>query len=379
MIRRFWINSTSNLVFGVMVVAAASVAFFRPAPVAAQFFCTGAACAALPFDQNELNNMMQEFKTQYTDTLFDDISEAATLANIAGPPIGTIRLNRFTVGGNFGVSYLRPYDVIVTIPGTANFEAIPSAGGAINPRIYFGANLGWLAGLFGASSENADGSSSPLSLRRFDVYISFMDMTQTFNDYQNFNGKLRASAYLRGAQVNYNLVEGKSFGPGPLFAFHGISLGLGAYSSRQALQFTQEEQNLGFNMDGFNLIWKASNRMDIDTKIDSYLLEAKTGFQFLYVFNLAFGGGIAANKGGTDFVLNRTGPVFANSDVLAAAGITIPDSVLTINIEGNGRVPKYVAFLKGSLGIHLTAFKLELEGIATQGTYAANLGARFEL
>ena len=352
--------------------------FFPRQALQAQFSCKGQLCSFLPLSQENLNSMLHEFKTQYTDVLFNDMGEAAVVANIAGPPLGTINLKGFTLGTNFAVAAVKPHDVNVQVPGTAEFQKIPASGGAISPRVYFGANLGQLIGM---DYDPFSSSKSPsiFSLSRFALFLSYMENTETLQNNNNIQANVKGTVSLRGVELRYHLVEGGNILGGPLLRFHGVSLGIGMYTSRLHIEAEQKDSELGFNVEGVEMTWKGRNYISMNTRVDSYPIEIKTGIQFLYLLNLYLGAGVVSSKGAADFHMSRTGTVSVQTSLPLLQGLDIPPAELGIQIEGHGSVPARMAYFKAGVEFNLLWAKLTVEGIATKRTYGANFGVRVEL
>lgn len=350
-----------------------------PGAIAAQshFTCTGSGCQYLPVSQDKLNRMLTEFQNQYSDRLFDDMAEAATLANISGPPIGSVNLSGFTFGVNASLAGVPPKNVTVRVPGESEVQDIPSAGAAVSPRVFVGANLGQLIGLdydpFGSQPTPAFYSPS-----RFDVYLSAMDVSETYQVQGQVGGKVEGSAYFRGVEVRYHLVEGAELG-GFLLRFMGVSLGVGMYTSRQNIFFDLDEQQLTMETEGQQLVWEPKVSVNWTTKVDSYPVELRTGLQILYVLRLTAGLGVSMNKGSTEFLLNQYGPVYAKSDLAQSLGYELPSAALYMDIAGNGRVPARMPFAKLGVELNLWALQIGVEAVATRRSYGANVGIRTEI
>ena len=348
-----------------------------PTQARAQIACTGTACALLPFSRSNLDKMYTEFQNQYTNTLFDNIAEAALAANLMGPPIGSVHLEGFTLGTNVSVAMLEPSYVDVNITGVGTLDNLPTAGAAINPRVFVGANLGQL---FGLDYDPFSGASpSFFSLARFDVYISLMDVNKGVDLASNNStgGKIKGSAYHRGVEVRYHLVEGSELA-GPFLKFLGVSLGAGYYKTRQSVEFTQDAFELAMTMEGQNIVWEANNLVSWDTSIESYPLEVRSGVQLLYFLNLTLGLGFSFNKGYSDFIMSRSGPVYLKSDLINSLNISVPDTSLSAVIKGNGKVPARQTFVKAGVELNIPIVKIMLEGMWTGNTRSANLGVRLD-
>jgi hypothetical protein len=362
--------------------------------------CSGDACEALPiFD--DLNSIYAEFKQQYTDTLFDDMAEAAAAANLFGISGSTVNLTGFTVGVMGSAGYIPEHDVQVHVTGVGSFDNIPSAGGSIIPGAFLGMNLGRII------NRTAEYKKNPgyLSLQRFDLYISALDIKNNF-DSSKVKGDLDIEALYRGAELRYHLMEGRSLIAGPMMYFKGLSLGLGVYKSKQSVHYLQESSNFDLTtVQATRFIWSGSNMVHYSSNIDSYILELKTGVQLFYLLNLSVGGGVAMNKGSAEFELQRYGPIVAEGDPLAGVDFNLPpdvmvpgltpeqlaqelesvaddissEAILTMSIKGNGRVPARMPFARAGMELNLWTVKISMDAVMTKRAYGANVGVRFEI
>lgn len=384
--------------------------YFQPDSLFAQFSCTGDACEYLPSEyKDNLERIHWEFKSQYAQTLFDDMSEAAAVANLAGPPMGTINLYGFTAGLNLGAGVVLPHDVLITIPGVGSFDKVPSAGGAVVPRAYFGVNVGRFFGNEDDVDEEGDRLAPPfLSLRRLDVFVSGMAYSDTFTN-ENLQGYLNYKSDFRGVDIRYHVLEESAL-LGPLLKFRGLSFGAGFYKTKQDVEYYQDNSKFEFNVEsGSKMIWNGVNRVQWYSNIDTYPVELKTGIQFLYFLNLSVGVGVAFNKGSTEFHMSRIGPMTLADDELAFSEYDVPDNVeqiaadqgvpddvlaeelakvsdaqkdaaiITFRIDGNGKVPAQMPYAKVGVELNLAPVKVSVEGIVTKKAYGLNAGLRFEI
>jgi hypothetical protein len=96
---------------------------------------------------------------------------------------------------------------------------------------------------------------------------------------------------------------------------------------------------------------------------------------------------MAMNKGTSDFVMTRVGPVYLSNDsaalMAALAGQTVTSSAynshLTMQLTGSGSAPKNMAY--GKLGVDINIFWLKVfaEGTFTKRAYAGNVGVRVQM
>ncbi|MBI3395114.1 MAG: hypothetical protein HY042_04710, partial [Spirochaetia bacterium] len=325
-------------------MAACAVSTALPGALQAQITCTGSACALLPMSPAQLDPMFQALKTQYTDPLFNQMAEASVLASLSGPPVGTVNLSGVTAGAQVSAGYVPVTKTDINIPNAGVYTGVPMAGGAISPRAFFGFNAGFL---FASAYEPSSGRQTPsfLSPARFDIYISAVKDAETLKKNSTAGGTTTAAVNGRGFEVRYHLVEGNGILLGPMLAFRGVSVGAGAYHSHMDVDFTQSDNKLKYQASGYGtLIWNGQNRISYTSQVDSYPIDIKTGIQFLYFLNLTIGVGTVWDKAATSFVLSRTGPVYAQSDLAQAMGYELPTAVLAAKIVGNGSAPARMPF-----------------------------------
>lgn len=358
------------------------------APLRAQIVCTGPGCQYLPLSQATLDQMFYDFKTKYTDQLFKDMAAAGVLANITGAPTGTVNLYGWTIGASAGLGYIPVKEVSIPITGYGELKDIPRAGGAVNPRIFFGANVGWL--LNQAYDPWGDGESSEpffLSLSRFDLYGSFIQDRRHYA--LQDSGQVTVNTRNLGFDVRYHLVEGKPLAAGPLLRFLGVSVGAGYHSAAMDITAVQtQNQKMKITLTGgSNLIWDGANQGKIQTQVKSMPFEVMTGLQILYALNMSFGGGMSMNKGSADVTLTRLGPVYVSNDaaalLAAATGQTVASSAynsyLTMQVTGSGQAPRNMAYAKLGLDFNILWFKVFAEGVWAKRAYGANLGVRWQM
>lgn len=354
----------------------------------AQISCTGAGCAYLPLSQATLDQMFYDLKTQYTDKLFEDMAAAASLANLTSAPVGTVNLYGWTLGVSAGVGYIPVKEVTIPITGYGELKDIPRAGAAVNPRIFFGANVGWLLNAPYDPWEPEDSEPGWFSLSKFDVYGSFLEDKRKFA-LDDKGGNLAVQTRNLGFDVRYHLVEGKPLAAGPLLRFLGVSVGTGYHRASLDIEAQQlENQKMKIALSGGStLIWDGANILTMQSKTTTIPFEINTGLQLLYILNLTFGGGMAINKGSADFVMTRVGPVYLSNDsaalLAAATGQTVTSSAynsyLTMQLTGSGSAPRSMAYAKLGVDINLLWLKIFAEGTFTKKAYAGNLGVRFQM
>lgn len=350
----------------------------------AQAGCIGSSCNVIPFNQDSLNNMYFQFQYQYTNELFEEIAKAGTMANISGPPIGTVNLQKFTIGGDVGAGYVPITKRNITLNGVGTFQDVPSGGAYAMPRIFAGVNLGYLTG---SPYDPTEGGKTPsmLSLARLDLYLQGVDARRR-SHFDNGNGKLASGFYNRGIDVRYHLVEGSEILGGPLLRFLGVSLGWSYHVSRFDIRAQHFQRYKIATFGGSQVFWDGYNYLYFDGRIRSTSLELATGLQLLYFLNLTVGGGVSRNSGNAEFNLGRVGPVYGIGDLtsaaLSASNVNFLsnafNSYLYLNISGKGKVPRYLPYAKVGADINLWALKIFVEGLSGRHVFGANAGVRVQ-
>jgi len=368
------ISRISGLIFFGLLVTLA----FLPASLFAQMTCTGNACPYLPFSTKDYDRISGEFQKQYTNKLFNDMAEAAVVANLAGPPVGTVNLSGFTVGSNVGVGYKEPTYVDVDVPGIATFKKVPSAGAAVNGRFFGGLNLGALLGMGYDPFNPRERNLIESILGRIDIYVSAFDHTQKYESGNSNKGGINASIFSRAIDVRIHLVEGNELIGGPMLRFLGVSAGAGYYRLRSSAEFRQDKSRVSTTTALGDVVWEGANRITWTSDIETYPVEVRTGLQVLYFFNITAGGGVAMSKGNMDFTMNRTGNAYFSSPQLSAAGIATPSAILGIGLAGHGDVPARLAFARAGVEINLTILKISIEALKTKNSTGGNVGVRLE-
>lgn len=372
-----------RLMFLVLVVG-----LFSQSRLEAQISCAGDGCQYLPLSQATLDQMYYDFKTQYSDKLFEDMAVAASLANLTSAPVGTVNLYGWTIGTSAGIGYVPVKEVTIPITGYGELKDIPRAGAAVNPRIFLGANVGWLLNAPYDPWDTEDLEPGFLSLSRFDIYGSFIEDKRKFS-LDDKGGNLKVQTRNLGFDLRYHLVEGKPLAGGPLLRFLGVSVGTGyqrAALDIEAQQLKDQKMKIALS-GGSNLIWDGANILTMQSKVTTIPMEINTGLQLLYILNLTFGAGMAMNKGTSDFVMTRVGPVYLSNDsaalMAALAGQTVTSSAynshLTMRLTGSGKAPKSMSYGKLGVDINIVWLKIFAEGTFTKRAYAGNVGVRFQM
>ncbi len=233
-----------------------AVGLFSQGRLEAQISCAGDGCQYLPLSQATLDQMYYDFKTQYSDKLFEDMAVAASLANLTSAPVGTVNLYGWTIGTSAGIGYVPVKEVTIPITGYGELKDIPRAGAAVNPRIFLGANVGWLLNAPYDPWDSEDSEPGFLSLSRFDVYGSFLEDKRKFS-LDDKGGNLKVQTRNFGFDLRYHLVEGKPLAGGPLLRFLGVSVGTGYHRAALDIEAEQlKDQKMKIALTGgSNLIW----------------------------------------------------------------------------------------------------------------------------
>lgn len=351
----------------------------------AQAFCSGPGCAALPFNQDALNNLLFQFQYQYTNKLFSDMARASTMANITGPPTGTVNLQKFTIGADVGAGVVPVTNQTLTLTGVGVFQDVQSGGAYAMPRIFGGVNLGFLFGNAYDPFEGSGNTPSFLSPSRFDVYVQGVDYRRHYY-LDSHKSRAVAGFFNRGFDVRYHLVEGGPIVGGPLLRFLGVSIGTGYHLSRMDLRIDQYAKYKVAAANGILLYWDGYNYLSLKTKVKTYPVEIMTGLQVLYFLNIAVGGGVSTNSGFSNMNLMRIGPTYGGGDivnnVVSSLGINQISSTfnnyLVMNIPGHGTIPKHIPYAKASVDINIYVLKVFIEGIYAKRAAGANVGARVQ-
>jgi hypothetical protein len=150
------------------------------------------------------------------------------------------------------------------------------------------------------------------------------------------------------------------------------------HNAAQHIDYYKSDSKATVNLNmGNKLIWQGSDSVSMNVKVRSNTAEIKTGFRFLYFFNLTGAVGSAVNYGNTKIQYLRYGRLYSSNDLSAALGLTIPDAWLTLNVTGEKEVPKRTNYLKAGLEINLAAFKIAFEGIKAGDDKGGSVGLRF--
>ena len=359
-----------------------------PSSVSAQITCTGAACSNLPLSPQQLDQMLLDFRFQYLDVLMDDMGRAAVVSNMSGAPIGTVNLSGFTAGAGVAGGIVEEHKVPVLISGIGTMTDIPSGGASVVPRAHFGMNLGKLFGKsYDPFKDSEDSKPSWISPARFDIYINLMDYKYqkkneiTYN-YLNSSPKLEdtfsASSNYKGADLYYHIMEGKGIAPKRLFDFLGLSVGVGMHESLQKIEYYNADSKSVINLNsGTQVIWHGSDIASLNVKARSNTAELKTGIRFLYFFTLTGAVGSAANYGSSKLQYTRYGRIYLSNDIAAAAGLTLPDAWLALNLTSEKDIPKRTNFQKVGLELNFAAFKIAFEGMQVGKDKGGSVSLRF--
>ncbi|MBW7858781.1 MAG: hypothetical protein H3C43_10940 [Leptonema sp. (in: Bacteria)] len=128
---------------------------------------------------------------------------------------------------------------------------------------------------------------------------------------------------------------------------------------------------------GTTIIWDGQDNILYHSKMDVVPVSIRTGIQFLYLFRLSVGGGVAFAKGNSDLELRRFGRAYATNDIAALLGLTLPDAYLDLALKGSGG-PSSPRNAYGTVGleINIPFIKLFVDAAGDQKHYSANAGIR---
>jgi len=368
----------SSLTLGMFLVFGTAV------PLGAQAACVGTTCSNLPFNQNSFNNLYFQFQSQYANKLFDGMAQASTLANITGPPIGTVNLQEFTVGFGAGIGYVPFQKGALSLIGFGIVQDAITGGVYGIPRIFAGANLGWLIGS-PYDPDTRERSPSFLSPARFDLYVQAIDHRRQ-DGFDHGNIKADAELYTRGFDIRYHLVEGSPITDGGWLRFLGVSVGAGYHLSRVSLNIEQYAKYRITAENGVPVTWEGTNYIDFQSALKSYPVEIVSGLQFLNFLSLSLGMGVATNSGYANIHLTRAGPMYRSSDQVSSPLSTLglravpvaSSSFVVLNIPGGGHLPRYTSYFKFGLDLSFWRVKVFVEAIRTGRSIGANVGTRVQ-
>lgn len=364
--------SRSSLIAPVLVVLGALL----PQALQAQMTCTGSACAALPVSTGQLDSIFTAVRDQYLNRVMEDMATAAVITGSQISPTGVVNLREFTVGLSVGAGMTAEHKVSVAVPGYGVVNDLPSRGVAAIPRAMVGTNLGYL---FSSDSQNWK-DPGRLSLYRFDLYLAgFGGSMNELRDLVKMSDSLKwnASSRSMGGELRYHLIEG-SDRENWLFAFTGVSLGVGYSRVQQHIDVTQKNSKVSLDAGSAGtVIWKADNTLRYDSWTDVYPVTLRTGVQLLYFLRLSVGGGVAWAKGSSNLVVQRSGIAYLQNDLASALGLALPDALLTMRLEGVGGPPKArYSYATAGVEINIPFVKIFLDGQASKRESAASFGIR---
>ncbi|MEQ8351663.1 MAG: hypothetical protein RH862_09275 [Leptospiraceae bacterium] len=350
------------------------LALLVPGQVRAQFICEGAACAALPLTQTQLDLIYNDIQYQYFDQVFEDMAEAAALASLSGAPMGDINLDSFTFGLSAAVSYRSLEEVDVRVAEVGTVENLPSTGVAAQPRVYLGMNLGEVMG----GTHLVTKTPPWYSLSRFDLYLSYVtfDMDQPSGTARSESEDWNVNARSRGMEIRYHLADRREI-TGPMMQFLGVSLGIGYNQFEQDILYSKQNTGTRISLSSGEAVrWDATDTIQYRSFIESYPIDIRTGVQFFHFLNLSVGAGSAWSKGYADFTASRAGPAYLESDLAALLGISIPASSLILSVNGSGAPPARLSY--GLVGVEFNFYfwKLYVEARGNENVYSANVGLR---
>ncbi|MBX7056807.1 MAG: hypothetical protein K1X75_01985 [Leptospirales bacterium] len=366
----------------VSLLFASALAFLPLQSLSAQIACNGSVCSSLPVSQAQYDQLYRDFYDQYVKDFFDRMAYAAVLGNLASPYIGTVNLYGWTAGANVGAGYRKLEEKTVSSPGVGQLEDIPSAGASVNSRVFFGINLGALTGNpYDPFNENRESSPGFFSLSRFDVYVSGIRHSESFEDQNGLRGDLNVRMENRGAELRYHLAEASDIAMGPILRFRGISVGIGYYASDIRLRYaTTTPESTTLRLEGGTaLTWAADDLAEIKTSVQSVPIDIRTGVQLLYIFNVTFGFGLSRNTGNLDALLLRGGAFALEPNPAIPSSLSGQSANLTMTVQRYASVPRDVYFIRTGVELNLGPVKVGVEALGTREDYAASANLRLEL
>jgi hypothetical protein len=355
----------------------------------AQFVCSGTACALLPWTDAQMFQTLGDYKIQYFDLLAKDMAKASMIANISGPPVGTVNLSGFTYGLGASGGYVGMHKIyLFTTFDRSIISNIESAGGAVVPKIFFGFNIG---SLWGESYKPFTGSAKPphwLSPARFDIYLSFGSSSyenKTNVEYNFLNGnfdltrKYSASARNEGIDIRYHLIEGKEILGGPLLRFLGLSVGGGYHKSSQGIFFFEPDRKSVIELSaGTRIIWSGGDMVRYSSRTEGRSIEAKTGIQLLYFLNLTAAIGTSQNRSTGLIQGTRAGNIYGENDLAAALGIATPDAFLMLNLQTPYVMNRAIRYSMYGIEFNFGKFKITADETFSRSGTGRNIGLRYE-
>lgn len=353
-----------------------AIGIFPFSGLQAQLICSGTACSALPVNHAQLDQMFHSLESQYLDEVLTDMSDANVMAGVPLSPSGVVNLREFTIGAQIVGGATEQRKLNVYVPDYGVLEDMPSAGITVAPHIFIGFNVGYL---FSGEPQYWT-STSPFSLHRFDFYLSRLNIPlydvkefakpKKNEDYDGFSKSI-------GGELRYHLMEGGDRGTF-WFAFTGMSLGVGYNRVEQKLEYRRTNSKVKVRAgSGTTIIWNGEDRINYTSKMDVFPVSLRTGFQFLYLFRLSLGGGVAWAKGSSNLELKRYGRAYADNDYAALLGVTLPDAYLILTMKGAGGPSRPTqAFASLGLELNIPFIKIFVDAVGNKKAYSASAGVR---
>lgn len=354
-------------------------------PVNAQIVCTGEACPMLPLNQTQLNQMSVDFSTQVAKPLVKNFARASANANTMTPMIGSVNLTGWTFGTAVNAGYYDAPTKDVYIANVGTMDDVKPSAAQIFPFMYFGINLGSVLGHSYNPYNDSEKDRVPglLSPARFDIYLMGLKYThrQRIEEDGKLIGRGRYTIVNKGVQIRYHLHYGKEW-LGSFLRWNGTSIAFGMMDSSTRAQITDKKaSSYEFSLDSGNkLIWMGNyNVARISSSTKTYPVEIQSGIQFLYLFTLVGGAGVAWHSGRTELTIYRSGLAYLDSDLAAILGVNTPASNLSLFIHEEDAPPAFTYFGKLGLELNLAFIKIGIQGMANdEKSYGGQIGIRME-
>ncbi len=364
----------------------------------AQSFCSGPSCSVLPLSQDELNEMLLQFKVQYTDVLVKDMSDAGNSAVLSGTPGSPVMDGHYYGGLNIPVGYKSRHDVWIVSPKYQNGSSLESAGVAILPRLQFGYRF-----------HERDKNERFSFLENLELFGSYFDYKVEKKVSPKFDaGKLMdidISRLLMSGQTDLNMnsiiqqnasqsivpsdghklqwkhagfmARYRFFGVSPLSGriveFGGLSAGLGYYEDIFKLDvLINNQKNTIKTPGGDGMQWNTSTLINYKMKTMTIPAEVKTGLRLFTFLQFNAGAGVAWTKGNYKIRTLMAGDaVYVPSNMMDKLALMMfPPSgktYLAYNLESQEKVDKYAPYFRPGIEFHMGAFKIAIEGIMLKG------------
>jgi len=364
-----------------------SATLFLPGKLHAQFLCNGTACTILPYTNDEMTSILIDYKLQYFDTVMTEMHRATILANLTPPASGDVNLSGNTFGIDASAGYVKEHNVTVVSPNLQTSTDLKSGGGDVIPKLFFGTNLGHLVGRSYDPFKNTGPSPPWYSPSRFDVYLSFGHFPYHSKQEVNYNflngnfdltKQYKIRSHTEGIDLRYHLIEGNDLAGGPLLRFLGLSIGTGVHNTNQQIYYFNPDAKSIINTNvNTRVVWSGGEMLKYSMKSVSYPLEATTGLQLLYFFNVTATIGTSRNNGRGTLQLDKFGHVYLENNMLAAFGIKLPDAYTIMHIVSPIDQKENVNYSKWGVELNFANFKIAFDEYWADKNRGANVALRY--